>query len=132
MERRESDWRTVVLAIGAGGGALLAFSAAVLVTAYAILGAFQPELADGKRSVLDVVVFASALAAIGVAFLPASYYSVQRLSGRAVYAATPRILRVWQGVVLVLIWIGAAVGAGTPAKEPDRQMGHTRPLCSGY
>jgi len=111
MERRQNDWKTVLLAVGAVGGALLAFSSAALVVAFGIVGTFQPELANTKQSALDVAVMASALVVIGAAFLPAAYYSIQHLRGQAVPAGRPRLLQVWQGILLVLVWLAAALGA---------------------
>jgi RsiW-degrading membrane proteinase PrsW (M82 family) len=110
--RRESDWRTVILAVGATGGALLAFAVAALIVAYALLGSAQPQQLDGRRTAFDMVVLASALVVIGIAFLPAAYYSIQRLFGRPVPPATPKLLRVWQGILLVVVWLGTAAGAG--------------------
>jgi len=109
---RRGDWRTVVLALGAAGGAIMAFSVAGLILAYAALGPLLAQLADGKHSPLELVVLASAILVIGIVFLPAAYYSIQRLRGRAVPAAVPRPMRIWQGSLLVMLWAGAAAGAG--------------------
>jgi hypothetical protein len=112
IQRRESDWRTVLLAIGATGGALLAFSVAAFIVLFGLLGSSESPLVDGRRTTFEMVVLASALIAIGAAFLPAAYYSIRGLLGRGVPAATPGLLRVWQGVLLVVLWLGAAAGAG--------------------
>ena len=111
MGRANRDWRTILLAMGSIGCAVLAFSSAALIAAYSLLGTFQLELPARRQSPLDVAVMASALIVIGAAFLPSAYYSIQRLRGRAVPAALSPLLRVWHGIVLVVVWLAAALGA---------------------
>ncbi len=119
MERRASDWRTVLLVIGASGGALLAFGAALAMLAYALWGAISPaSLGDGNRSPLDLVVLASAFVIIGAIFIPAVFYGLQWLRGRNVPAANPPLLKTWQGLLLALTWAAAAVGAGFLVDKP--------------
>ena len=118
MERRNGNGRTILLVVGATGGALLAFGLALAMLAYALWGAVNPlSLADGDRSSLDFVVLASALVVIGAVFVPSVYYGIQRLRGH-VTPANPRILRIWQGIVLVVVWLAAAVGAGLLVDKP--------------
>ncbi len=111
MERSKNDWRSILLAIGSVGGAVILFSSAALFVVYSLIGAFQPALADSKRTALDVAVLACALVAIGAAFLPAAYYSVRRLRGLEPQAVRPRRMRIWQALVLVATWLAAAFGA---------------------
>lgn len=118
MKPNRGDWRSILLAVGAVGFAMLAFAAAGLVVAYAGVSSLQLGITTPKRSFLDAVVLASALVVIGAAFLPAAYYSIERLRGRSVPAAVPRPLLVWQGIVLILVWIGAALSAGFLFDKP--------------
>jgi hypothetical protein len=119
MERRSSDWRTVLLIIGAGGGALLAFGGALATLAYALWGMVSPlSLVDGSRSSLDFLVLGSAFAVIGVVFVPSVYYAIRWLRGRDAPPAHPAVLKTWQGLVLALVWAAAAVGAGMLVDRP--------------
>jgi hypothetical protein len=118
MDERGRDWRTIVLAVGASGSALLALAAVPLLLAYTALASFRGELAGRVRSPLDVAVLAAALVVIGMVFLPAAYYSFQRLRGGDVPPAALKLLRVWQGILMVLLWLGAAVAAQLLLKQP--------------
>ncbi len=119
MARRAGDSRTVLLVVGAGGGAVLAFGAALAMLAYALWGAVSPSSpGDGNRSPLDFIVLGSAFAVIGVALMPSVYYGVQWLRGRSIPPAKPAILKTWQGILLALVWAGAAVAAGFLIDRP--------------
>lgn len=111
MSEHGSDWRSILLTLGAGGCAILLFASVAVMLAYEVLGRFNPALATTERTPLDVVVLASALVLIGLTFLPGAYFGLQRLRGLAVPASTPSLLNVWQGILLVLVWLGAALGA---------------------
>src|SRR5512141_2236422 len=118
MQPSRGDWRTIILALGAAGCALLAFSMAALMVAGSVPEALQSPLGSSRKSLLDIVVLASAVIAIGIAFIPAGYFAIQRLRGRAVSSARPGVMRVWQGALLVLIWLGAAAGAQLLVNQP--------------
>ncbi len=118
MGERGRDWRTIVLAVGASGSALLAFTTAALMLAYSALDALGSSLASNGHSPLDVVVLAIALAVIGAVFLPGAYFSFQRLRGQDVAPAAPQLLKAWQGTLIVLLWISAAVAAQRLLDQP--------------
>lgn len=111
MQTRGRDWRTVLLAIGSAAGALLAFAWVGLLLAYGMIAVVRGDAAAGSESPLDLVVLASAFVVMGAVFLPAAYYSVQRLRGREVPPGAPRLLQAWLGILLTAAWIGAAIGA---------------------
>ena len=112
------DWRTIVLAVGAAGSALLAFALAALMLISILLGALSPSLASIDRTPLEMVVLASALVVIGAVFLPGAYYSIQRLRGRDVPPAAPKLLKSWQAALILLLWIGAALTAAWLLDQP--------------
>ena len=118
MERRETDWRTVLLLLGAAGGAVLAYAAGASILLYGGLEAVNPQPMAAGRSALDFVVLAGAPIVIGTMFLPAIYYSIRRLLGRAALPADPKVLKVPQAIVLVLVWAAAAAGAGLLVDKP--------------
>jgi len=108
MENRGRDWRTVLLGISSLGGALSAFIFAALIIVYTIIGLFDQGSAKNSQTALQDVVIASGIALIGVVFLPSVYYSVQRLRGKEIPQAAPRLLKIWQGILLLFLWAGAA------------------------
>jgi hypothetical protein len=108
----------MLLVTGAAGGSLLSFGAVAALLAYAAFGLAGSKAGGTGRSALDTVLLASALLVIGAVFLPALYYSIQRLRGRAVLHSNPAVLRVWQGILLLLVWIGAGIGAGFLYDKP--------------
>jgi uncharacterized membrane protein YhaH (DUF805 family) len=118
VEARGGDWRTIALAIGASGGALLSLAWVALLLALAVAGWIGGEPAEAGSSPLEMVVLMSALLFIGAVFVPAAYYSIRRLSGRNVPAATPSQLRIWQGLLLIVAWIGAGLGAQLLVEKP--------------
>lgn len=118
MQERGSDWRTILLAIGSAGGAALVFIGAVTVLVFGSLGNAPTTLIVARRSTLDLVVSASALVVIGAALLRAAYFSFMQLVGHGVPASAPRLLRVWQGIVLTILWATAAAGAGFLVDKP--------------
>ncbi len=118
MERTETDWRTILLLLGAAGGALLAYGIAASILIYASFEAASPQPAAAGRSAFEFIVLAGAPLVIGTVFLPAVYYSIRRLLGRAAIPAAPKVLRIPQAVVLVLVWAAAAAGAGLLFDKP--------------
>ena len=118
MQRRETDWRTVLLAIGAAGGAVLAFGAAAVLVLYSALDLTRLQLLKSGRADIQTAVAVGTLTVIGMAFLPALFYSMRRLLGGEVPAAKPGRLRIWQAVLLILAWLGAAAGAGFLFDKP--------------
>lgn len=119
MQRRAGDWRTILLIIGASGGALLAFGGAMAMLASALWGMVSPpSVTDGNRSSLDFFVLGSAFVIIGAVFVPSIYFAIQWLRGRSIPAAHPGVLKTWQGLVLAAVWAGAAVGAGLLVDKP--------------
>ena len=108
MENRGKDWRTILLSVSSLGGALSAFVFALLIMVYAIFGAFHPDPAQTGTTILQNVVIASGILFTGAIFLPSLYYSIQRLRGKEMPEAAPKILKIWQGFLLLLMWAGAA------------------------
>src|ERR1700690_4511872 len=109
MGNRSRDWRTVLLGISSLGGVLSAFLFAALIIVYTIIGLFDQGSANNIQTALQDVVIASGIALIGVVFLPSVYYSVQRLRGKEIPQAAPKLLKIWQGILLLFLWAGAAV-----------------------
>ena len=109
MEKRGRDWRTILLGISGICGAVSAFSFAALIIVYTAFGLLRQNYPQDNQTTLQAVVVASAIVLIGVVFLPSGYYSIQRLRGEAIPAATPKLLTIWQGILLLFIWAGAAL-----------------------
>jgi hypothetical protein len=119
MQREDSDWRTILLVLGAGGGALLAFAAVAAMLGYIVLGSTRPDALPGDAaSPLDIVVLSSAVAFIGLVMLPSVYYGIQRLRGKAIGVARFGALKIWMGLLLILLWLAAAKGAGVLVNQP--------------
>ncbi len=109
MENRGRDWRTVLVGISGLVGALSAFIFAALIIVFTIIGLIDPGSAKNSQTTLQDVVIASGITLIGVVFIPSVYYSVQRLLGKEIPQAAPKVLKIWQAFLLLLLWAGAAV-----------------------
>ncbi len=109
MASRGRDWRSILLGIGSLAGALSAFAITGLTLLYAGFGFTQTGSGPAGSDILQAMVIASAILFTGVTFLPAAYYSFQRLRGVEIAAAAPKLLKVWQGLLLLLVWAGAAL-----------------------
>ncbi len=110
MGERGKDWRTILLAAASLGGALLAVVVATLLVAYAFAGLVRSELTQGDGPPpLQALVLASAFSLVGVALLPSAYYSIERLRGVDVPAARPNSVKIWQGILLLLLWLGVSM-----------------------
>ena len=102
-DRLRRDWRTMLLGISSLGAALSAFAIAWLII---VFGAFAPQKG---RSILENVVIVTGITFIGAVFLPSVYYCIQRLRGREIPEAAPKLLKVWQGCLLAIVWAGTAM-----------------------
>lgn len=109
MENRGRDWRTMLLGISSIGVALSAFAFAALIIIYTAFGLLQKDTPQNDPSLLEDVVIASGIVFIGAVFLPSVYYFFQRLRGKAIPEETPKLLKIWQGFLLVLLWAGTAL-----------------------
>ncbi len=118
MQQRGTDWRTILLAVGAAAGAVLAFSSLALLLVFNGFEGVRATVVGTHRTLLELVVLAAALLVIGAVFLLALYYSLLRLGGRVVPSSEPRLLKVWQASLLFLIWVAAALGAGFLVDKP--------------
>ncbi len=133
MEQHETDWRTILLLVGAAGGAVLAYGLAGLLILYAGLGSLNLPVASDGRTAFDCLVLAAAPLVIGTLFLPAIYYSIRRLAGRTAAGTPvplgmpetmnrfmlgrmavngPVALSIVYGLIAVLVWIFLAFLAG--------------------
>ena len=112
MTGRGQDWRTILLAVGCVAGAFLAVALAASLTFSAALAPAGLSIARDGLTSLDVVIPATAFLFLGALAIPAAYYSIGYLAGGASRALIPPRLRLWQGVVLLLLWIGSALLAG--------------------
>ncbi|MGB8213839.1 MAG: PrsW family glutamic-type intramembrane protease [Anaerolineales bacterium] len=65
-----------------------------------------PHSGAGTDTGTDFVV-AWGLGFSGLALLPAVLYSFQRMNGKAIRPFIARPIKVWQGLVLAVVWIGA-------------------------
>lgn len=108
MTNRGQDWRSILLGIASLAGALSAFTIAGLMVIYSLFGLFRSDLSQRDPSTLQTIIVASGITLIGVAFLPSAYYSFQRLRGAEIPEAAPKPLKVWQGLLLMLLWAGSA------------------------
>ena len=127
MENRGRDWRTILLGISGICGAVSAFSFAALILVYTAFGLLRQNYPQDNQTTLQAVVLASAIVLVGVVFLPSGYYSIQRLRGEAIPAAAPKLLPIWQGILLLFVWAGAALLAQLFIKN-DILMWFTPPL----
>ena len=127
MESRGRDWRTILLSISGLGGALSAFSLAALIIVYTAFGLLRQNYPQNNQTTLQAVVVASGIVLIGVVFLPSGFYSIQRLRGEAIQAAAPKLLTIWQGILLLFLWTGAALLAQVLISS-DILMWFTPPL----
>jgi hypothetical protein len=109
MADRGHDWRSILLGIASLAGALSAFTFAGLMILYAVFGLIRTGPSQDGPGALQAIVIASAIMLTGALFLPAAYYSLQRLRGAQVPPAAPRPLKIWQGLLLLVLWAGAAL-----------------------
>src|SRR5512140_1610446 len=140
MEHHETDWRTILLLVGAAGGAVLAYSSAGLIILFAGVDTLSPSAGTAGRSAFEYFVLAAAPLVIGTIFLPAVYYSIRRLVGKPVAAKAvplgvsdraqqvtvgrttirgPVATSVFYGLIAVLVWVGVAVLAGRLVINPN-------------
>ncbi|SRR5581483_6612107 len=103
------DWRTILLAITSLASGLFMFLIAALITIYAVLGAQGQSFAQDAPPLLDALIPGSALTLIGALFFVTAYYSLQRLRGKEVNVPAPKVLSIWQGILLFVLWIGASI-----------------------
>ncbi len=118
IQQRETDWRTILLATGAAGGAVLIFAGVAFLLVFNGLEGVRPTLAGAHRSALDLVVLCTALIVIAAVLIVALYYSIVKLSGRTIRPANPRLLKFGQALLLIVIWAAAAAGAGFLFDKP--------------
>lgn len=144
MQRHESDWRTILLLVGAAGGALISFGVAALMFLYGGLNLVDPQSSSGSRTPFDFVVLAAAPLAIGLIFLPAVYYSIrslvarpageqpsvslgvrlpqyglrERLGLRGTGLASSAAVGLVYGAILLAVWIGLAALAQRLLEQP--------------
>jgi hypothetical protein len=109
MADRGYDWRSILLGLASLAGALSAFAVGGMMVLYTILMPVHTDLAQSGPTTLQAIVVASGVLLSGAIFLPAAYYSFQRVRGAEVPEAAPGILKLWQGVLLILLWAGAAL-----------------------
>ena len=109
MRARGKDWRTILLAAASLSGALLAFAMGTLMVAYSLVGLVRSDLAQSGPPPLQALVLASAFSLVSVSLLPSAYYSIERLRGVDIQAAKPSSMKIWQAMLLFLVWIGAAL-----------------------
>ncbi len=112
MSERGRDWRTILLAVGCVAGAFAAVLLAASMTFYSALAPVGFSFGQTASSPLDVLIPATAICFMGALALPAAYYSIHFLAGGSSRVSMPARLRIWQGVVLFLLWIGSAWLAG--------------------
>ena len=109
MTDRGHDWRSILLSVASLASAMSAFAVAGLMMLYTVLGLVRNDLSQSSPTTLQAIVIASGIIFIGAVFLPAAYYSIRRLRGVEVPEAAPRLLKPWQGLLLLLLWAGAAL-----------------------
>jgi RsiW-degrading membrane proteinase PrsW (M82 family) len=96
---------------------------AVSMALYAALSQSGLAAAGEGATLLDVLVPATAIFFLGALGIPAAFYSISYLAGGASPVAAPPQLRVWEGAILLLLWIGCALLAGFLVdKDPWRWL----------
>lgn len=105
------DWRTVLLAVGSIASALLAMVLVASIGIYTTLPAAESSLARAT-SPLDALIAATAFLFMGAMAIPAGYHSISYLIGQKRQVVQPTMLSVWQCLVLLALWLGAAFAAG--------------------
>ncbi len=119
MSQRGRDWRTILLAVGCAAGTVLAMTLSASMGFYAALTPGSISLGQAGTTALDVLVPASAILFMGALAIPAAYYSISYLAGAADPTSLPPRLRVWEGIVLFVLWITSGLLAGYLVdKEP--------------
>ena len=109
MADRGQDWRSILLGLASLASALFAFAIAGLMIIYSLPTRVRTDLSQNTPTTLQAIVIASGIIFSGAVFLPASYYSFQRLRGKNIPDAAPNLLKPWQGIILLLLWAGAAL-----------------------
>jgi RsiW-degrading membrane proteinase PrsW (M82 family) len=102
------DWRTILLGIASLGCSLIAFAFASLIIVYTLFGLITRHPPQNDPTTLQDFIIASGLSFIGVVLLPAAYYSLKRSLGEDIPKAAPKLLKIWQGVLLLFVWLGVA------------------------
>jgi RsiW-degrading membrane proteinase PrsW (M82 family) len=102
------DWRTILLGIASLGGSLAAFALAALITVYTAIGLITKHLLLSDPTTLQNLIVATGLSVIGVVLIPAAYYSLKKILGKDIPATAPKLLTIWQGILLLFVWLGAA------------------------
>jgi len=102
------DWRPVLLLIGSASGVLLAFAMILALLAYAVSGsALGRARPVNEPDVLQAMVLVGSVALVGALSLPAFYYTMASLRGRALGAGGSRSPGTWQIFILIVAWLGA-------------------------
>lgn len=109
MADRGRDWRSILLGFASLAGALSAFAVGGLMILYTVFEPVHNDLSQSGSTTLQAIVIASGIMFSGAVFLPAAYYSFQRLRGVNIPEAAPKTLKLWQGVLLLLLWASAAI-----------------------
>lgn len=119
MSERGRDWRTILLVAAAIGGAFLAVILAATTAFYAAIGSPGVSVGPEAPSPLRVAIPATAILFMGALALPTAYHGIRYLVSGVNPPSRPSGLRVWQGILLFILWIGDALLAGfLVGKEP--------------
>lgn len=100
-----------LLAAGSAGSALLALAAAAALLVYAALASTPRAVPPQAPGPFQAIVLAAALTLVGALCTLAAFHSIRALSGRGGSGTRPKPLLIWQGAILILFWIGAALAA---------------------
>jgi RsiW-degrading membrane proteinase PrsW (M82 family) len=108
MQKGSKDLRTILLLIGGAAGGLCGLTIAGSILLNTGFLAFTHTLSQKSPSPVEDLVLASGIAFGGMLLLPAAYFSLQRLLGKQISPGSPRPLKIWQSLFLLLLWIGDA------------------------
>ncbi len=99
------DWRTIILVIANSGLALAAFLFSAGMVGLALVQTFTGRLTQDAPPLLDTIVLSSAIAFAGLVMLPAAYLGLQRWRGRPAIERFLQPFKLWQGILLVVVWV---------------------------
>ncbi len=109
MERRDRDFRTILLLLASIAASLLSLSIAALAFTYAVWGLVNTGSTRTGFSTLQAVVLATGFTLIGGLFLPAIYFCVLHLRGHMLLVSSPKPLKIFPALLLILLWISVSL-----------------------
>lgn len=101
-----------MLAVSAVAGLLFALLLSASLAISSVLAPRGLTLPNSAASPFDLLISATAFLGMAAVAIPAAYYSVGYLAGLAPRPLSPKPLRAFPAIALILLWIGSVVLAG--------------------